>query len=62
MDAVTHGTYCLCVGSDTDPLGGWGQLCCLLQDFREGQEIVEEQEPFTLCRDYVSQCQILLGQ
>lgn len=42
MDAVAHGTYCLCVGSDPDPLGGWGQLCCLLQDFREGQEIVEE--------------------
>lgn len=40
--------HCLCVGSDPDPLGGWGQLCCLLQDFREGQEILEEQEPFTL--------------
>lgn len=48
MDAMAHGTYCLCVGSDPNPLGGHGQLCCLLQDFREGQEIVEEQEPFTL--------------
>lgn len=48
MGATAHGTYCLCVGCDPYPLGGCRQLCCLLQDFREGQEIVEEQEPFTL--------------
>lgn len=48
MGALAHGSYYLCVGCDPDPFAGWGQLCCLLQDFREGQEIVEEQEPLTL--------------
>ena len=40
--------HCLCVGCDPEPLAGWGQLCCLLQDFWEGQEVAEEEEPFTL--------------
>lgn len=48
MGALARGTYCLCVGCDTNSLAGWVQLCCLLQDFREGQKIVEEQEPLTL--------------
>ena len=48
VGALARGTHHLRVGCDPDPLGGCGQLCCLLQDFREGQEIVEEQEPFAL--------------
>lgn len=48
MGALECGTYRLCVGRDPDPLAGRGQLRCLLQDFREGQEVVEEQEPLTL--------------
>lgn len=48
LGAMARGTYCLCAGCDPDPLGGCWQLSCLLQDFREGQKIVEEQEPFAL--------------
>lgn len=48
MGALGCCTHCLGVGCDPEPLAGCGQLCCLLQDFREGQEVVEKQEPFSL--------------
>lgn len=55
MGALARGTYCLGVSCDPVPLAGRGQLCCLLQDFGERQEVVEKQEPFSLRKAYACQ-------